>query len=337
MKILIRLPNWLGDVVMAAAFVSSVKQAYPDAIIDGISKKELTGIAELITGLNTIYPFSKQGNKGLAGAYKFGKKLRTQKYDLFFNLPASVSSSVMAWATGAKRRVGFYGESGGVLLTNVFKRPVGKHRVDEYIYLLEKYTGTAVYDRQVLLNAGKPKAINKNRILINFNSEASSRRMPADKGIAIINSLASAFPGYLFTLLGSAKENGFVAGIIEGARHQDRIENMAGKTSLAGLCNLMADSAALITTDSGPAHVANALGTPVIVLFGAGNENNTAPYNQQDLTVIRYGKLGCEPCLKNECKLYGVPKCLQLIDELQIINAVKLHLFSKQILDNKAR
>src|SRR5271170_3994971 len=118
MKILIRLPNWLGDVVMSTAFVNAVKQSYPDASIDVIIKKELSGIAALIPGLNLVHSFSKQEYKGLRGAFRFGKKLKTEKYDLFFNLPTSLSSTVMGWATGANMRIGFNTEGGFLLLTN---------------------------------------------------------------------------------------------------------------------------------------------------------------------------------------------------------------------------
>jgi len=92
MKILIRLPNWLGDVVMSTAFVNAVGQLYPDAQIDVIIKKELSNIAPLIPGLTRIHPFSKQEFSGLSGVYRFGKKLKSEKYDLFFNLPQSLSS-----------------------------------------------------------------------------------------------------------------------------------------------------------------------------------------------------------------------------------------------------
>ena len=75
----------------------------------------------------------------------------------------------------------------------------------------------------------------------------------------------------------------------------------------------------MITTDSGPAHVANALGTPTIVLFGAGNENNTAPYNKNNSTIIRFGQLPCEPCVNNVCKVYGTPECLLRLDDNFIV------------------
>jgi lipopolysaccharide heptosyltransferase II len=325
MKILIRLPNWLGDVVMSTAFIQAVLELFPDAKVDVIIKKELNGIASLIPGLQTIHPFSKQEYKGLPGVYRFGKKLDSEKYDLFFNLPSSLSSLVMGWATGAKKRIGFGKEGGFFLLTNVYKKPLNVHRVDEYISLLEQFTGKTIKTKQVKINTKSPVKIDDNRVLINFNSEAESRRMPVDKGRAIINLLVETFKDTRFTFIGSSKESDFVNQIIAGT-NSNRIENFAGKTDLVSLSNLMATSAAVLTTDSGPAHLANSFGTPTIVLFGAGNEDNTAPYNKQNLTVLRYGKLSCEPCVKNTCELYGIPKCMQLLDQLQIVNALSVYL-----------
>jgi lipopolysaccharide heptosyltransferase II len=326
MKILIRLPNWLGDVVMSTAFVAAVKHLYPDALVDVIIKKELTGIALLIPGVNTVHPFSKQDNKGLSGAYRFGKNLRTEKYDLFFNLPSSLSSLVMAWATGAKKRAGFGKEGGFFLLTNSFKPPLNLHRVDEYIFLLEQFTGKAIDNRKVGLDVNEPGKPITDQVLINFNSEAESRRMPLDKAKSILNLLTHTFKEVSFIFIGSPKEAAFIDEILEGIGNRERIENFAGKTDLVTLTNLMSAATALLTTDSGPAHLANSVGTPTVVLFGAGNEHNTAPYNKQGLTILRYGKLNCEPCVKNTCKLYGVPKCLELLDELQIINTLSVYL-----------
>jgi lipopolysaccharide heptosyltransferase II len=326
LKILIRLPNWLGDVVMSTAFVASVQQLYPDAAIDIIIKKEISQIAALLPGLQKIHPFSKQEYKGLSGVYRFGKKLRAEKYDLFFNLPSSLSSLMMGWAAGAKKRVGFAKEGGYFLLTNAYKKPANVHRVEEYISLLEQLTGKKITAPKIELNPRAPRQLNANRVLINFNSEASSRRMPVDKAKAIIKLLSKTFPGTLFAFIGSAKEAPFVEQVINSAENARNIENLAGQTDLAGLSDLMAASAVLLTTDSGPAHLANSLGTPVIALFGAGNEHNTAPYNRQHLTMLRYGKLACEPCVENTCELYGIPKCMQLIDEMQIINTMSLYL-----------
>jgi heptosyltransferase-2 len=325
LKILIRLPNWLGDVVMSTAFINAVRQLYPDATVDVIIKKELGGIASLIPGINNIHPFSKQEHNGLGGAYRFGKSLRSLQYDIYFNLPHSLSSFAMAWASGAKQRIGFNKEGGFFLLTRSFKKPANLHRVDEYVSLLESFTGKLISNKHVGLAVERSAEL-KETVIINFNSEASSRRMPLDKGRSIINILTATFKDTIFSFVGSPKEAVFIDELLIGLNNSDRLQNLAGKTDLKGLAELMAASKAVLTTDSGPAHLANAVGAPTIVLFGAGNENNSAPYNKQGLTVIRYGELICEPCVRNTCKLYGIPKCMEMLDEIKIINALSLHL-----------
>lgn len=324
MKILVRLPNWLGDVVMSTAFINAVQQLYPGSQLDVIIKKELSGIAELITDINTVHVFSKNEYGGLGGVYRYGKKLSSEQYDLFFCLPDSLSSAVMGWATRSKKRVGFRKEGRNFLLSNSYKKPTGLHRVDEYVALLELYSGKKIAEKIVALDL-KDKPARENLVVLNFNSEAVSRRMPVEKGRQLLQTLGATFKDVKFALAGSPKEKKIIAELLAGA-DSDRIENYAGKTNLKGLCELMASAKAVLTTDSGPAHLANSLHTPTIVLFGAGDEHNTAPYNQQHLNVIRAGKLECEPCVRNTCKLYGVPKCMQLLDEMEIINALSFYL-----------
>jgi lipopolysaccharide heptosyltransferase II len=324
MKILVRLPNWLGDVVMSTAFIGAVKQAYPTAQVDVIIKKELSAIAALIPGLHKIHSFSKDEYRGLGGVYRFGKSLRAERYDIFFTLPDSLSSAVMGKATGAKQRIGYSKEGGFFLLTKVCRRPPNVHRVDEYLSILEQVNEMPVTGRKVALMATDVNP--NNLVLINFNSEAESRRMPLDKGRELLMLLTGAFTGVRFGLLGGPKDSLFIEQLLTDAPNADRITNYAGKTTLVTLTNLMASAKVLLTTDSGPAHLANSVGLPVVALFGAGNEVNTAPYNKNHLTVIRAGQLSCEPCVRNECKLYGIPKCMQLLDESRIINALSQHI-----------
>jgi heptosyltransferase-2 len=326
MKILIRLPNWLGDVVMSTAFISAVRQLYPDALVDVIIKKELGGVAGLISGINNIHLFSKQEFSGLSGVYRFGKSFRRYKYDLFFNLPHSLSSMVMARATGATQRIGFNKEGGFFLMSRSYSKPLNLHRVDEYLSLLKNFTGRPIGHQQISLQSEKLVSVKDNAVVVNFNSEASSRRMPLNKARSILNALTAAFADTNFILIGAPRESAFIDEVLTGLNNSNQLQNFAGKTDLAGLAGLMASSKAVLTTDSGPAHLANAVGAPTIALFGAGNENNTAPYNKNNLTVIRYGELICEPCVRNTCKLYGIPKCMEMLDEIKIINALSLYL-----------
>ncbi|MFD0750847.1 glycosyltransferase family 9 protein [Mucilaginibacter calamicampi] len=324
MKILIRLPNWLGDVVMSTAFITSVKQLYHDARIDVIIKKELSSVASLIPGVDTIHSFSKQDNPGLGGVYRFGKSLRSEQYDIFFTLPDSLSAAIMGKATGAKKRVGFSKEGGFFLLTKVCRRPKNVHRVNEYLALLEQFTGKTIGQKQVKLQPEPQKK--SGLVLLNFNSEADSRRMPLDKGKELLKLLTQTFTDRQFGLIGGPKDSIYIEQLLQGADNLDRISNFCGKTTLATLANLMEGATVLLSTDSGPAHLANSVGLPVVALFGAGNEHNTAPNNTHNLTVIRAGQLPCEPCVRNVCKLYGIPKCMQLLDDSRIINALSVYL-----------
>lgn len=314
---------------MSTAFIAAVKQTYPGAELHVIIKKELTGIAQLIPGIK-IHPFSKLEYKGLGGVYRFGKSFSTEKFDLFFNLPASLSSLVLGWATAAKKRIGFKKEGGIFLLTYAYKPPQGIHRVDEYMCLLERFTGKTIMDKKVeiaIYLEGEPAP---NLVIVNFNSEATSRRMPEEKAKKLLSALSETFPGVQFGLIGSPNEKPYIDSLMPANNKRPdghpHFINYAGKTSLPQLAGHMASATAILTTDSGPAHLANAIGRPTIVLFGAGNEHNTAPYNKPGLTVLRYGKLSCEPCVKNTCELYGIPKCMELLDELEIISALGVYL-----------
>jgi heptosyltransferase II len=320
MNILIRLPNWLGDMVMSIAFVQAVKDEYPHAAIDLVAKKGIDFLLDYFPAHGHRFIFLKEQHKGISGAWKFGKMIAAQKkYDIFFCLPDSFSSAIMGRAIAAKQRIGFKKELRAVFLTHAFAKKKNIHRVEEYVYLLKQFTKKEIAIPSVTLHLRE--AEKTDAVIININSEAVSRRLPKEKAISIIAALRNKINNPII-LVGSNKEAAFVEEVFSALPDKDNISSKAGKTNLSELMQLFAGSAAVLTTDSGPAHVANALGVHTIVLFGAGNENNTAPYNKNNRTIIRLVQLPCEPCVSNTCKVYGVPQCLVRLDENVIISAV---------------
>jgi lipopolysaccharide heptosyltransferase II len=320
MNILIRLPNWLGDMVMSTAFVQAVKDHYPNATIDLVAKKGIDPLLDHFPVHGQRYVFSKDEYSGLAGAVKFGKMIRAQKkYDLFFCLPDSFSSAAMGYAIAAAGRVGFKKELRSVFLTHSYQKKKNIHRVEEYINLLQQFTKKEIIIPRVQLRSAA--TAKKNALIININSEAISRRLPKEKAVSIITAVRNTINNEII-LVGGNKEAAFVDEVFNALPDKTNITNQAGKTNLTELVKLFSSSAAVLTTDSGPAHVANALDVHTVVLFGAGNENNTAPYNKNNRTIIRLGQLDCEPCVNNTCKLYGVPQCLLRLDENVIVSAV---------------
>lgn len=319
MRILVRLPNWLGDMVMSAGALQQLSHFYPDASISVIVKKGLQDLLPFFPPTEHRFVFSKEEYKGLPGLWSFGRLIRkTATFDLFVSFPNSFSSALMGYATGAKTRIGYRNEARQLLLTKSYQKPSGFHRVEEYVALLENYTDMKANSVSVCLQHSFPK---KDHLVININSEASSRRLTTTKAVEIINAVRKSTTQKI-VLIGGAREKAFVNQVLGLLPDPTNIQSVAGETSLPELATLLASAAAVLTTDSGPAHLANALGTQTVVLFGAGNEANTSPYNQSKVQVIRLGELSCEPCTKNVCVRYGIPQCLERLQTAGIVSAL---------------
>lgn len=323
MKILVRLPNWLGDMVMSVAFIEQLPNFFPGAEISVIAKNGIHELLSYFPPTKNQIIFSKDEYKGFSGLRKFGREIaQNEKYDIFFCLPDSFSSAFMGYSTEAKFRIGYKKELRQIFLTHSFNRPKSLHRVEEYTNLLQLFTKQKVTGSIVKLVHSFSR---QDHIVVNINSEASSRRLTITKAVEVLTYLRKAVSNKII-LIGGPKEKFFVEEVIRQLKEQLNIESVAGKTSLSQLIEVLASAKAVLTTDSGPAHLSNALGTPTIVLFGAGNENNTAPFNKELRTIIRLGKLSCEPCEKNVCIQFGTPQCLELLDTSTIVNAVQQQL-----------
>ncbi len=319
MHILIRLPNWLGDLVMSTAFVRALAEAVPGAVIDVIVKKGIDGVVDYLPGIRHTYVFDKQEYPGLKGAFRFGRMVgNKQKPDIMYCLPESLSSAVMAVGTGARKRFGYRKELRSFLLSATLPKNESLHRVDQYLQILTLQQLPLPAKPAVFLQS-RSKIV-PGRIIINVNSEAESRRLPVEKAIGILNLLRASTDAEL-VLVGSPKEVPHVMAVYNRLEDTRGIEVMAGKTNLTQLMDLLATAPVMLTTDSGPMHLANALGVHTVALEGASDEKNTAPYNAAKRTLIRSGLLSCEPCVKNICK-FGVPKCLMNMQDRLIVEAV---------------
>lgn len=322
MKILVRLPNWLGDMIMSLGCIRALQALYPGAAISVIAKKGIHPLLEFFPTLAGQYIFSKEEFPGITGARKFGKMIRaSERFDLFVCLPDSFSSAVMGWAAGARERIGYNKEMRSVLLTRAFSKKPGLHRAVEYVDLVAQYSRQEL-PKPLGIFLQAPSVNKQDFIAVNINSEASSRRLPVPKAVSILTALQQRINSKL-VLVGVKSQAPYVEQVVQRMPSLQNIENRCGKTTLAELVECFSAARAVVTTDSGPAHLSNALGTPTIVLHGADDERQTAPYNDAYHFGLRLGQLPCEPCVKNKCVLYGLPKCLELLDEGMIVEKVR--------------
>jgi len=308
---------------MSVGFIHQLPHFFPGAEISVIAKKGIHGLLAFFPELKHKFIFSKEEFKGIKSLIQFGHQIKqTENFDLFFCLPDSFSAAIMGAATGAGKRIGYKKELRQVLLTDSYPKPAGLHRAEEYVHLLELFTNQKAWSIGVSLYHRFSK---KDYVVVNINSEASSRRLTVTKAIEVLNLLRGSI-GQKIILIGAPKEKEFVDSVLAQLNDRSNIENLAGSTSLCELAEVLASAQLMLSTDSGPAHLANALGTHTVVLFGAGKESNTAPYNKDLRNIIRLGELSCEPCEKNICIRYGTPQCLERLDSKRIIETIKLHM-----------
>lgn len=329
MKILIRLPNWLGDVVMSAGFVRTLHQRHPEAHLHLVTKAALTPIAQLLLPAEasaTIHGFNKTNWPGPLGTWRFGRQLRRQygPFAAYYSLPNSFSTAILGLGSGAAQRVGYAADGRGLLLTHAPVMPVRQHRADEYLALLPAPPAPRTADVR-LENALLPIPETQPPLLLNFNSEAQARRMPEAKAAALIQAIRQVAPGQVVGLLGSHRERPRIEAVIAllPATEQANVVNLAGQTDLPGLVALLGATPLLFSTDSGPVHIANALGTPVVVCFGPGNEHSTGPYHPARARVMRApGPVPCGECRRNRCRFGDSPPCLTQLSETEIVATV---------------
>jgi len=324
-NILIKLPVKMGDTIMAAYFLRAVREFYPNCQLDVIMAKGLKDLSSFMPYIDHVYEFSKKEFSGPLGNYRFGKLLsKEKKYDLLFCLPFSFSSALASFFTNAKIRVGYNTEHRSFLLTRAIKRPAGLHIVEEFNHLLEDYAGEKVNFKPLDF---KPEmepdfTLSESRkLVLNVKSGPPSRSIPINKGIDLVRSFLGAFPHEII-LTGAPNETDYISKIKKVFEHEERVIDLSGKTSIGGLAYVISKAECMVTTDSGNAHVANAVGTPTVVLFGAAHEHRAKPYDTSISRILKLVDMECVPCESEHCK-YGDNRCLANIENAAIIDAMK--------------
>ena len=320
MRILIQLPNWLGDLVMSLGCVRWVAKSSKGAHIDAIVRRELAELVHYFPEINQIHAFDKQTYRPLLKAFRYGRALgRADRYTHYLSCSRSFSTAWLGYAIDARHRIGFRGDMRSCLMTHTYTCPRGMHRVDEYAYAWAKYMSEAPPEANTLdltLKLPKPEQTlwpdAPLRIALNFNSASPSKTLPKALAISYLDALMDAYPQAHFLLLGTEAQRSYNASLLEAYTGAYRLHNYAGKTSLLELGQLLSEADLLISTDSGTAHLANSLSCPLIVLMGAGDEHNTGPYIQKKVIRLRAEGIACAPCVSVKCK-WKEPKCLLAI------------------------
>lgn len=328
-RILLIKPSSLGDIVHAMPVVAALKQRWPSAHVAWLVKRQWADIVHRIDDVDVVWPVdptvSSWGKQAMA--------LRAQRFDLVVDLQGLLRSAVVARLTGCAQRIGFAnGREGSPWLYShrVVVPAAEMHAVDRYLLVaadLGAPGGAAPQfrfrlmsqDVTALRDVFRRKGIDLDApwVAMNVSARWPTKRWPAASFAAVATQLAARGIGPL-VVIGGPDER-------EASGHVQRLTScpmvdLTGHTSIGLLPALLSKACVLITNDSGPMHVAAAVGTPVVSMFGPTSAVRTGPFGTGH-TVLTHD-VPCRPCFSRVCRNAVSMECLESITPEQVVAAV---------------
>jgi lipopolysaccharide heptosyltransferase II len=329
-RILIFNVNWLGDVVLSIPFIRAVRENYPDSFIASIIPERCKEILEGCPYLDEVIYFDEHTtNRGLLRKWQFIIKLRKKKFDTALLIHRSFTRTLICYLAGIKNRIGYYTRKRSWFLTKKIK-PLPKnemHRADyylgilegaglrinskEYEFFIEKPHRTSIEDK--LKEAGLRQ---KRFAVLHPGANEPIRRWPVENFVSLARRISEEF-GLSVVVSGSTKD------IPLGNKIEQlsckKIINLCGKTSLKELAALFEKADFVVCGDTGPMHIASAVGTFVICLFGTASPKITSPRGKGKYVIIQKD-VGCIiPCRKLDCEDNRCMKAITIDDVLGVI------------------
>jgi len=326
-RVLVRLPNWLGDAIMARPLLYALRAAWPAAQVLGVGPE---APCSPLVGEGLVHEF-QPWPRARAARRDASRRAQAWRPELAFVLPASFSSAWLAWVSGARERVGYRGEWRDLLLTEALARePRGaNHLADEFLALAASHgvreaavpllapTAVARAAAAAVLRAAGVAARERYAILGPRSAFGPAREWFADRFVEAGRGLVAR--GLRVLVCGTAAERescaAVAAGIGAGAA------SIAGETPLPALVAVAAGARLALCNDSGLAHVAAATGAPTIQIYGSASSGWTAARGPH-VRVLHKAPV-CSPCWRRRCVIgtrcldaVRVPWVLRHADEL---------------------
>jgi heptosyltransferase II len=341
-KILVRMPNWIGDVVMATPVLEDLKREFPQAELTVMCPSPLSELLKYNPHVDELYAFHR--GKGIFSRRKSGRnvirKLHTGNYDLGIVLPNSWSSAWSLWQGNVKFRIGYQGNWRAPLLTHPLRFSAHRdtqHLVVTYKQLLAPLGMdiSATEPKLVVLATEIDRAyrllenhgiVGCSHPIVGINPGAaygSAKCWIPERFQAVMDSLLALDPYLSILVFGDVANSELVKMICN--KFSARVVNLAGQTNLRELMALIKICTVFLTNDSGPMHIADALGTPLLALFGSTNALATGPYIQKN---ILSKDVACSPCYKRVCPIDF--RCMKAIHVQEVYHKL-IELLSRNI------
>ena len=323
-NILVVLPSWIGDTIMSQSLLFELKKIYPDCNIDVIARSYIKELIELIPEINKKYYLDiDHGKFGLRDRLNLASTLKLNNYTRAYILSNSLKSSIVPWLVKIPSRIGYSTELRGIFLTESYKYK--KHErtmVERYLYLIDKKYTVDIKPRLNITQQHKDKAskkfeINLSKKIIMLCPDAeygSAKKWPLEHWVT----LANLFSEKDFNVYFLGKDES-INNYLENNYHNHNIKSLIGKTSLLEVVYLLSLANLAISNDSGLMHIAGAVNSKIIAIYGSSSPFYTPPLISGNDGEVVYKGLSCSPCFKRECPLSHL-NCLRSISSEEILN-----------------
>jgi heptosyltransferase-2 len=334
-SILIIAPNWIGDAVTSQPLLANLKALYPDSKIDVLASNWVAPIYHACTEVNEVIEANFEHKKLQWSLRKqLSKQIEAKKYQACFVLPNSLKSALIPWLANIPFRIGYRGELRFGLINLALDNPSKINRppmVEHYLALSQLLNDDALSFSKAapkldISPAAKASVANKLRSTV-ISSDSiyvmcpgaeygPTKRWPTEHFAALAEKLIAQNANHQIILLGSKSDHVLAQEITSQIKQASNIHNWCGNTSLDEAIALIGMSKAVISNDSGLMHIAAALQTPQIAIFGSSDPAHTPPLS--DKAKIIWLNLPCSPCHKRVCPL-GHLRCLKDILPEQVL------------------
>lgn len=339
-KIIVRMPNWLGDAVMATPVLADLRSKWRNAEIVAMCQPSVAQMIKEDPHIDEIFSFKKvSGWIHRVHRSDIVDALQLGDYDLGVLLTNSFSSAWWFWRGKVHYRIGFADHWRSLLLNKAVSYPKNKetqHLVITYKMLLEPL-GIPVSDSAPTLYLLPEEKKQVREILLKYNITDSNRVVGINPGAAygtakcwlperfkaVTQELLKSDPNIRVIYFGDPTGAPLVHEIC--SEFSERVVNLAGKTSLRELIGMIERCNVFLTNDSGPMHIASALGTPLVALFGSTSDVKTGPYNGGK---VIHKHVECSPCYKRVCPIDF--RCMKRIEVDEVVQSLLTALQQKK-------
>jgi len=305
MKLLIELPNWMGDTIMSTPSINNLLDFYENPKLTLIGSQVSIDLLKNLKYVEKTFVANSKSLRTYRNLSKLGD------FDVFISFRSSLGSKVIKFFVSSKVKYQFN--------KNIY---TAGHLVERYNNFVNNSLNINSSPGKLFVNHEENIHI-KTRKILGVNpgaSYGSAKRWDPKKFAEVALKLSDEFDIIIF---GGPKELD-IANRIEHELLRLEIKNfinLANKTSISDLANNIANLDFFITGDSGPMHIAAALQIPSVTIFGPTDERETSQWMNERNTIVKKD-LNCRPCLKRKCPL-GHHNCMKNINAVDVLNAVK--------------